>query len=131
RPSGPAPPVRTPRRSPRRVVPTLDGRPAHPRWQRRPIRPWQYPSLSSTRHGTPLRSHEHEHEHEPRDEVSVTLRRRWRRQENCTQIDHEVDVVEQDYFYTVNTPCVYYSCMSKVRTNIEIEDTYVKAIMDR
>lgn len=32
---------------------------------------------------------------------------------------------------TINTRCVYYTCMSRVRTNIEIEDHYVKAIMDR
>lgn len=33
--------------------------------------------------------------------------------------------------YTIGTRHVYYPCMSKVRTNIEIEDTYVRAIMDR
>lgn len=33
--------------------------------------------------------------------------------------------------YTVSTRCVYSRCMSKVRTNIEIEDTYLQAIMDR
>lgn len=33
--------------------------------------------------------------------------------------------------YTVYTRNVYHTCMAKVRTNIEIEDTYVKAIMDR
>src|ERR1700687_1901674 len=32
---------------------------------------------------------------------------------------------------TAHTRCVYISCMSKVRTNIEIEDTYLQAIMDR
>lgn len=33
--------------------------------------------------------------------------------------------------YTSNTPDVYDWCMSRTRTNIEIEDTYVEAIMDR
>ena len=33
--------------------------------------------------------------------------------------------------YTNGTRYVYHWCMSKVRTNIELEDTYVKAIMDR
>lgn len=33
--------------------------------------------------------------------------------------------------YTPYTRQVYNTCMSKVRTNIEIEDTYVEAIMDR
>jgi Arc/MetJ family transcription regulator len=33
--------------------------------------------------------------------------------------------------YTLYTHQVYDRCMSKVRTNIEIEDTYVEAIMDR
>ena len=33
--------------------------------------------------------------------------------------------------YTCGTRRVYTWCMSKVRTNIELEDTYVKAIMDR
>ena len=32
---------------------------------------------------------------------------------------------------TASTPYVYTWCMSKVRTNIEIEDTYLEAIMDR
>ncbi len=33
--------------------------------------------------------------------------------------------------YTSRTRTVYDWCMSTVRTNIEIEDTYVQAIMDR
>lgn len=33
--------------------------------------------------------------------------------------------------YTNRTRDVYRWCMSKVRTNIEIEDTYVRMIMDR
>ena len=33
--------------------------------------------------------------------------------------------------YTYLTPKVYSRCMSRVRTNIEIEDTYLQAVMDR
>ena len=33
--------------------------------------------------------------------------------------------------YTSSTRYVYDTCMSRVRTNIEIEDTYLQAIMDR
>ena len=33
--------------------------------------------------------------------------------------------------YTYITPKVYSWCMTKVRTNIEIEDSYVQAVMDR
>jgi len=33
--------------------------------------------------------------------------------------------------YTLATPKVYSWCMAKVRTNIEIEDSYVEAVMDR
>lgn len=33
--------------------------------------------------------------------------------------------------YTRHTRMVYHTCMSRVRTNIEIEDRYVQAIMDR
>ena len=33
--------------------------------------------------------------------------------------------------YTYLTPDVYDRCMSRSRTNIEIEDDYVRAIMDR
>jgi len=33
--------------------------------------------------------------------------------------------------YTNDTRHVYSWCMSRVRTNIEIEDAYVRAIMDR
>lgn len=33
--------------------------------------------------------------------------------------------------YTWHTRYVYSTCMAKVRTNIEIESTYVEAIMDR
>ena len=33
--------------------------------------------------------------------------------------------------YTFSTRYVYTTCMSRVRTNIEIEDTYLQAIMDR
>ena len=33
--------------------------------------------------------------------------------------------------YTSYTPYVYSRCMSRVRTNIEIEDTYLQTIMDR
>ena len=38
---------------------------------------------------------------------------------------------EFDRLHTRSTRHVYGACMSRVRTNIEIEDTYVKAIMDR
>ena len=33
--------------------------------------------------------------------------------------------------YTSYAPSVYTKCMAKIRTNIEIEDDYVEAIMDR
>ena len=33
--------------------------------------------------------------------------------------------------YTLSTRHVYHRCMSKVRTNIEIEDIYLQTIMDR
>jgi Arc/MetJ family transcription regulator len=33
--------------------------------------------------------------------------------------------------YTIGTRNVYYTCMPKLRTNIEIEDDYVQVIMDR
>lgn len=33
--------------------------------------------------------------------------------------------------YTYKTRLVYVTCMARVRTNIEIEDDYVQAIMDR
>jgi Arc/MetJ family transcription regulator len=33
--------------------------------------------------------------------------------------------------YTLSTRSVYYTCMPRVRTNIEIEDTYLQAVMDR
>ena len=33
--------------------------------------------------------------------------------------------------YTFSTRSVYIRCMSRVRTNIEIEDSYLQAIMDR
>jgi Arc/MetJ family transcription regulator len=33
--------------------------------------------------------------------------------------------------YTAYTRLVYYTCMTKVRTNIEINDDYVRVIMDR
>jgi Arc/MetJ family transcription regulator len=33
--------------------------------------------------------------------------------------------------YTSNTPDVYHWCMVRIRTNIEIEDVYVRRIMDR
>lgn len=33
--------------------------------------------------------------------------------------------------YTTSTRTVYSTCMARLRTNIEIEDAYVKAIMDR
>jgi Arc/MetJ family transcription regulator len=33
--------------------------------------------------------------------------------------------------HTYYTPYVYSRCMSRVRTNIEIEDTYLQTIMDR
>lgn len=33
--------------------------------------------------------------------------------------------------YTSDTREVYHACMSRVRTNIEIEDDYVQTIMDR
>jgi Arc/MetJ family transcription regulator len=38
---------------------------------------------------------------------------------------------EQPVTYTKHTRSVYNRCMSKVRTNIEIEDELVTAIMDR
>lgn len=38
---------------------------------------------------------------------------------------------ETQKIYTYHTRVVYDTCMSMVRTNIEIEDTYVQAIMDR
>jgi Arc/MetJ family transcription regulator len=34
-------------------------------------------------------------------------------------------------FVMVETDCVYHTCMSKTRTNIEIEETYVEIIKDR
>lgn len=36
-----------------------------------------------------------------------------------------------DGHVTPDDVLVYFTCMSKVRTNIEIDDTYVRAIMDR
>ncbi len=33
--------------------------------------------------------------------------------------------------YPNNTRNVYYTCMARVRTNIEIEETYLRAVMDR
>lgn len=33
--------------------------------------------------------------------------------------------------YILHTPYVYTWCMGRVRTNIEIEDSYLKEIMDR
>lgn len=36
-----------------------------------------------------------------------------------------------DRQYTIYTRLVYTWCMGRVRTNIEIEDAYVEAIMDR
>ena len=39
--------------------------------------------------------------------------------------------VQGAFGYTLRTRGVYTTCMSKVRTNIEIEDSYVGAIMDR
>lgn len=33
--------------------------------------------------------------------------------------------------YTIRTRYVYHLCMARVRTNIEIEDTHLRAIMDR
>src|SRR5471030_1149524 len=33
--------------------------------------------------------------------------------------------------YTLATPRVYSRCMVRVRTNIEIEDSYVQAVMER
>jgi Arc/MetJ family transcription regulator len=33
--------------------------------------------------------------------------------------------------YTKGTRDVYHWCMGKVRTNIELEDAYIRAIMDR
>jgi Arc/MetJ family transcription regulator len=40
-------------------------------------------------------------------------------------------VGEQIVGYTCYTPYVYITCMGRVRTNIEIEDTYLQMIMDR
>jgi Arc/MetJ family transcription regulator len=34
-------------------------------------------------------------------------------------------------FYTKSTRSVYSTCMSRIRTNIEVEETYVRLIMDR
>ena len=36
-----------------------------------------------------------------------------------------------EWEYTYNARHVYCTCMAKVRTNIEIEDVHVQAIMDR
>ena len=33
--------------------------------------------------------------------------------------------------YTFRTPGVYSWCMTRIRTNIEIDDVYVRLIMDR
>lgn len=33
--------------------------------------------------------------------------------------------------YTFSTRSMYHTCMPRLRTNIEIEDTYVRVIMDR
>ena len=33
--------------------------------------------------------------------------------------------------YTRDTRSVYHTCMAKVRTNIEIEESYLRAVMDR
>jgi Arc/MetJ family transcription regulator len=33
--------------------------------------------------------------------------------------------------YTLDTPDVYDTCMARVRTNIEIEESYLRAVMDR
>lgn len=41
------------------------------------------------------------------------------------------DVRVFDRLYTPPTRVVYVTCMSRVRTNIEIEDTYLQAVMDR
>lgn len=38
---------------------------------------------------------------------------------------------KQHTFYTFGTRNVYTRCVSRVRTNIEIEDSYLQAIMDR
>ena len=35
------------------------------------------------------------------------------------------------YEYTYRTLCVYNSCMARLRTNIEIDDVYVRRIMER
>jgi len=35
------------------------------------------------------------------------------------------------HLYTITTRYVYYLCMAKIRTNIEIEEAFVAAIMDR
>lgn len=34
-------------------------------------------------------------------------------------------------WYTCGTQLVYDTCMTKVRTNLELEDTYLETIMDR
>ena len=40
-------------------------------------------------------------------------------------------LVRSTHSYTFRTPCVYATCMSKERTNIEIDSGHVEAIMDR
>jgi Arc/MetJ family transcription regulator len=39
--------------------------------------------------------------------------------------------IRADGRYTSHTRKVYNRCMSRVRTNIEIEDTYLQVVMDR
>lgn len=49
-----------------------------------------------------------------------------RRMSECPQV-----AAAADHLYTQRTRSVYDWCMAAVRTNIEIEDGYVRAIMDR
>jgi Arc/MetJ family transcription regulator len=44
---------------------------------------------------------------------------------------HIISIPELDRPYTYCTRNVYSTCMAKVRTNIEIENTYLQAVMDR
>jgi Arc/MetJ family transcription regulator len=44
---------------------------------------------------------------------------------------HEPALAHNSALYTSYARLVYDACMAKVRTNIEIEDDYVRVIMDR
>jgi Arc/MetJ family transcription regulator len=47
------------------------------------------------------------------------------------EIDSPAAHMMNSHAYTTSTRSVYYTCMSKLRTNIEIEDDYIQVIMDR